>query len=188
VTASVEGADLSLDDAPLAKGADGAPRLVGAGRHRFTASKAGYATATRVVDVAGGDTLTVKLDLVPESPTATAGPIAPTEHANYTGAVLTGIVGVAGIGVGTVFGVLTLQNKSALDGECTSAKVCPSRAQSDIDAYGRNGAIAGVGLGVGAVGVVLASYFFFHERGKEGTSVAVVPFVAPGAAGVTGSF
>jgi hypothetical protein len=200
VMPSVEGADVSLDDAPLPRGPDGTPRLIGAGRHRFTASKAGYAPATRIVDVAGGDTLTVKLDLVPESQTASTGALAPTEHANYTGAVLTGIVGVAGIGVGTVFGVLTLQNKSALDGECTGAKLCPAHAQSDIDAYGRNGAIAGVGLGVGAVGVVLATYFFFHERGKEGSSpppsaqagartqATVMPFVGPGAAGVVGSF
>jgi hypothetical protein len=200
VVTSVDGAELSLDDAPLAALGRGEPRLVGAGRHKFSASKAGFTPASRVVDVAGGDTLTVRLDLVPETPTSTAGPAVPTEHANYAPAVVAGVVGVAGIAVGTVFGVLTLNGKSTLDGECSGAKVCPSRAQSDIDAYGRNGTISGVGFGVGAVGLVLGTYFFFHERGREGapappsaqagarTHASVVPFVGPGGAGLAGTF
>jgi hypothetical protein len=186
---SVPGADVTLDDAPLAGGSEGEPRLVGAGRHRFAASKPGFVTAARVVDVAGGDTLTVRLELLSESSGAST-PAPVRERSNYTGAVVTGIAGVAGVAVGAVFGVLTLNGKATLDGECSGAKVCPSRAQSDIDAYARNGTIAGVGFGVGVVGLGLGAYFFFHERGKEAasTQARLAPWIGPGGAGVVGAF
>jgi hypothetical protein len=189
VVSNVEGVAVALDDAPLGKASPREPLLVGAGRHTLSASHSGFVTATKVVDIAGGDALTVRLDLAPEAPPPPAA--AAHESPSYAGAIVGGITGVAGIAVGAVFGVLTLNTKSALDSECHTGKVCPSSAQNDIDAYTRNGTLSGIGFGVGIVALALGTYSFFHERAKEAPAsagVQVTPWMAPGGAGVTGRF
>jgi hypothetical protein len=187
VVSNVDGVDVALDDAPFGRASASESMLVGAGRHKLSASRAGFAPVLRVVDIAGGDTLTIRLDLVPETMPS---PAAEHEQPSYAGAIISGLVGVAGVAVGTTFGVLTLNGKSTLDGECSGAKVCPSKAQSDIDAYTRNGTISGIGFGVGALGLVLGGYLFFHERGKEApqTRARIVPWVGPGGGGLSGTF
>jgi hypothetical protein len=190
IVVNVEGADLALDDAPIGKLQPGEPILVGAGRHKLTASRPGFAPGSRTLDIAGGDTVTLRFDLAPQTPTPPPAQMAPRESTNYAPALVSAIVGVAGLAAGTIFGVLTIEGKHTLDGECSASKVCPSRAQSDIDAYSRDGTIAGVGFGVGIVGLGLGSYFFFHERGKEGSSghAGVEPLLGPGSVGLRGSF
>jgi hypothetical protein len=196
LNASVEGADISLDDAPLGTSPLAAPVLVGAGRHKITASKAGYAPAIRVVDIAGGDKIAVGLDLVAEAPPPAA---APVESPSYAGAGVVLALGIAGVAVGTVFGVAAIENKSTLNKDCNTQKACPSSEQGDIDAFSRNGAISTVGFGVGAAGLVLGAYLFFHERSKERASTAsgprrpemrpgVTPWLGLGGAGVSGTF
>lgn len=186
VVANVDGVDVGVDDAPLGKASATEVLLVGAGRHRLSASRPGYVAASKTVDIAGGDTLTVRFDLVPEA-SRLAPP--PRESPSYALAVLAGVIGVGGIATGTVFGVLTMNGKAALDGECGRAKVCPPSAQTDLDAYARNGTIAGVAFGVGAVGSILGTYSFFHERSKEApTQAGLTPWIAPTGAGVSGSF
>ena len=188
IASNVDGVVVALDDTPLASRPAGEALLVGEGRHKLTASRPGFVTATRIVDIAGGDTVTIRLDLTPEAPPP---PPVARESSNYTAAAAAGAAGVAGVAVGTVFGVLTMNGKSTLDGECSAAKVCPARAQGDIDAYSRNGVISGVGFGVGAIGLVLGGYLFFHERGKEGPAAArsvLTPWIGPATAGFTGTF
>jgi hypothetical protein len=187
VLSNVDGVDVALDDAPLGK-ASSEPLLVGAGRHTLAASRPGFVTASKVVDIAGGDTLTIRLDLAPQAPAA---PGVVHEGPSYAGAIVGGVVGVAGIAVGTVFGVLTMNTKSTLDSECHADKTCPSSAQNDIDAYTRNGTLSGIGFGVGIVALALGTYSFFHERAKENPAsarVRITPWMAPGGAGLTGSF
>jgi hypothetical protein len=166
------------------------PVLVGEGRHRLTISKAGYVATTRLMDIAGGDQVTIHLDLTPETPAA-----APVrESPSYTAAIVSGAVGVAGIAVGSVFGVLAVSDKSSLRGECNVAKICPATARGDIDAFSRNGAVSTVGFGVGVAGLVLGGYFYFHERARDdsrtpkqsGTRIA--PWIGPGAGGIGGTF
>jgi hypothetical protein len=193
IVSNVEGADVALDDTPLGKASSSDARLVGAGRHKVTVSHAGFATASQVVDIAGGDMLTIRLDLAPLAAPASATPV---EHGapSYAGAIVGGIAGVAGIAVGTVFGVLTMNTKSSLDSQCNGAKICPASAQNDIDAYTRDGALSGIGFGVGVVGLVLAGYSFFHEHAKESgaapatAGLRVTPWLAPTSGGLTGSF
>jgi|HubBroStandDraft_4_1064222.scaffolds.fasta_scaffold74791_2 hypothetical protein len=188
---NVEGADVALDDAPLGKTPVREPVVVGEGRHRLTISKAGYVATTRLMDIAGGDQVTIRLDLTPETPV----PVLVRESPSYTPAIVSGAVGVAGIAVGTVFGVLAVSDKSSLSSECSAAKICPATARGDIDGLSRNGAVSTVGFGVGVAGLVLGGYFFFHERARDdsrgtqrqaGTHIA--PWVGPGAGGVGGTF
>jgi hypothetical protein len=188
--ANVEAADLTLDDTSIGKTPLATPIVVGAGRHKLTATKLGYVTTNKVVDIAGGDTLSIQINLTQE-PT----PVVVREPRNYTPAIVSGAFGVAGIAVGTVFGVLALGNKSNLNTACNSAKICPTSSQNDIDGLSRNGAISTVGFAVGAAGLVVGGYFFFHERSKPQDEIApappaarITPWIGPGAGGLVGTF
>ena len=79
VTSAVDGATVSVDDAvvgttPLAKGV-----MVSAGRRRVQLSKPGYTTVTRTLDVAGGDRVSVSIDLSKEK-AITGASAAPARH------------------------------------------------------------------------------------------------------------
>jgi PEGA domain len=185
VVANVGDADVALDDTALGKASANALLLVGEGRHRLTASRAGFLPATKVVDIAGGDTLTVRLELT----AIAASPPPPRESPSYTGAIVVGTIGVAGVAAGAIFGVLTVNDRSSLNSACTSAKVCPPSSQSDINAYSRDGTISGVAFGVGAVGLIAGGYLYFHARAKEPPAQAsITPWIGPGAGGLSGTF
>ena len=74
IVTNVEGAEVSVDDAPLGKTPLDKPVLVNAGRRKFGAQLSGYHPAVRQEEVAGLDEKTVKLDLqeIETTPTATA--------------------------------------------------------------------------------------------------------------------
>jgi hypothetical protein len=181
MTSNTEGADLTLDDAPLGHTPASEPFVIGAGRHKLSAAKVGFVTATKVVDIAGGDTLNVELDLIPE----TTAPATPESPPNYTPAIVSGAVGVAGIAVGTVFGIAAINDHSSLSKDCNTAKQCPGTSQSDINSYSTNGTLSTIGFGVGVVGIALGAYFFFHERAKGTTRAATFQ---PGVNGFSVSF
>jgi hypothetical protein len=192
MTSNEAGADILLDDAPIGKTPSAEPFVIGAGRHTLAVVKPGFTTATRVLDIAGGDAIVVQLDLAPPAPVV---PPPPRETANYTLAIMSGVVAVGGIGVGTAFGVLAMNDKSSLNRDCNAGKICPATSQSDIDAFSRNGIISTVGFGVGAAGLLAGAYFFFHEKGKDtgpsaGASTAprLTPWLGPGSGGVVGTF
>ncbi|HEX3344852.1 MAG TPA: PEGA domain-containing protein [Polyangiaceae bacterium] len=193
LVSSVDGADVALDETPAGRTPEGEPLVVGEGRHRLTVSKPGYVATTKVVDLAGGDEVTVHVDPPAERVVAPA-PTLAREPPSYTPAIVVGVVGVTGIAVGTVFGVLAIGDKSSLRAECNPGKICPASAQGDIDAFSRNGAISTVGFGVGAAGVALGAYLFLHERSRaeppasSSRSTRVTPWIGPGAGGVTGAF
>jgi hypothetical protein len=188
VRSNVDGADLAIDDTPVDHALPHDPLLVGAGRHKLTASKRGYVATTRVVDIAGGDDVDIRLDLVREG---TREATSRGEPPNYTATVVTATLGAAGVTVGAVFGLQAVDNKSTLAGECNSVRVCPPSARSDVDAFSRNTTISTIGFSVGAAGLVAAAYFFFHARASEvsmQTVGAITPWVGPGGAGVSGAF
>jgi hypothetical protein len=197
----VEGADVALDDVPIGKTPFAEPQPIGAGRHRLTISKFGYVTATRVVDIAGGDRLTIDLPIAEEPHAAVAAPPPPSHAPNYTPALLTGTVGGVGIVVGSIFGILAISNKSSLNGDSCQNKLCTGpNAQGDIDALNRNGTISTVAFGVGLVGLGAAVAFYLTERGSgqepaasdgakhSAKTFSVEPWLGLGSAGVTGKF
>ena len=119
VQTSVPDAEVSIDDVPVGKSPLPAPVKVNAGRHRVTASRSGFAPATRAVDLPGAARVAVHLELAPLSaPVATgAAPArAPAEASRMTTLSWIG-VGVAGAcaaaAVGT--GVAAIGAKNDLD-------------------------------------------------------------------------
>jgi hypothetical protein len=63
VSTNVPDVDVSVDDVYIGRTPLPAPVVVSAGRRRVTATKEGYAPVTRLVDVAGNETLNVDLAL-----------------------------------------------------------------------------------------------------------------------------
>ncbi|MEJ7733722.1 MAG: PEGA domain-containing protein [Polyangiaceae bacterium] len=87
ISASVDGAEIAIDDTTVGKSPLAKPVMVSAGRHRITASRDGRVAATRIVEIASGDTVDVKLEL-PEngSSAAPAPPPTPGPGPDPTGA------------------------------------------------------------------------------------------------------
>jgi hypothetical protein len=93
-------------------------------------------------------------------------------------------VGLAGVAVGTVFGVLTLTNRSQGHADCPNANACK---QSGVDAYDRartfrtvsdvGWAVAIAGIGAGAV-----LYLTSRHSPKE---MALAVHVEPASAGLS---
>jgi hypothetical protein len=192
LSSNVEGAELTLDDVTLDRTAR-QPLLVGAGRHKLTATKRGYVTATRVVDVAGRDEIDVRLDLarIPQEALPAARP-AP----NYVPTAVAATFGIAGVAVGAVFGLQAMDNKSALQGECSASKVCPPSARDDVDAFSRNTTASTIAFSTGAVGLVAAGYLLLRAAGGEapaqggaaGAASSLRAWVGIASAGVAGAF
>jgi hypothetical protein len=196
---NARGAEVSVDDVPLGTVPFGGPELVGAGRHKIVASKLGWGATTRIVDIAGGDNLTITLDLREETTAPQPlEPAAPPERAkpSYAATLVIGGIGLAGVAVGTVFGVLALNDHATLSGECNASRQCPYGTQSEIDSFSRDGLVSTIGFGVGAAGLVTAFVLFATERAKVGhepppstaTHVRAVPWIGPGGAGLSGTF
>lgn len=76
VTTTVPDADVSIDDLVVGKSPLPKPVMVSAGRHRVSVAKAGYTTATKIVEVASGDAPKVLVEPVEQK---SATPLPPTE-------------------------------------------------------------------------------------------------------------
>ena len=103
------------------------------------------------------------------------------------GLVLGG-VGVAGIAVGTVFGLLTVSASNRQNTDCASATSCASYkdAASDHSTAKTDGAISTVGFIAGGALLAGGAIFFFLSgapSSEQATSsrLVVVPGAAPGA-------
>jgi hypothetical protein len=88
------------------------------------------------------------------------------------------------------FGLAAMSQKSDLDTACKGG-VCDQTQKGKLDSAKTNATIAGVGLGVGAAGVVAAAVLYFvttpsAPSNKE--TARIVPLVGPGSVGVSGTF
>jgi hypothetical protein len=92
----------------------------------------------------------------------------------------------AGIGVGTVFGIIAVGNKSDLDLACPN-RGCPPSAEPQITTLKRNAVVSTIGFLVGAAGMVGGVGYLLLAPGRT-ESGRVHPFIGPGLAGVVGSF
>ncbi len=98
-------------------------------------------------------------------------------------------LGAGGVGMTVAFGILALQTKSTLSGECMSGN-CPSSASSTVSKLNLYDDLADVGLGVAVAGVAVGAILFATERSSSSSSGArhVEPWIGLGAGGVRGTF
>jgi hypothetical protein len=108
ITSNVDGAEVLIDDVLVGKTPLAEPVLVSIGRRKVTLQKDGTVSAPRVVELAGGDSTALRVDLG-RAPAATPAPTAPAAPPSRAGlwaslavtgglAVGTGIVGGLALG------------------------------------------------------------------------------------------
>jgi len=171
VTVNVDGADVYADDTPVCaatiesscagKSPLQAPIIVNGGRHKITAVKAGYATATSIVSVVGSDVVDVKLELVSFAQAT------PHRRVPWGGWIATGVL-AAGAGV---FGALSLSESSSLE----EARGQPNANADDLDSRSTRTTAFGIaadGLAVSAIVVGAISLYYTIKWGKETESNA----------------
>lgn len=191
ITSNRPGAQIFVDDvatgvAPLAE-----PILVGAGRHRVSATSGGQVATPKVIDVAGADSLTVELTFAEASAGVANAP--PPEQEPSRGVspvawvpwIITGGFAVATV----VTGGLALGKSSQLSTDLTTPGV--TRAQIDADrSAGKNMALAAdVLLGTTIAGAVTSLVLTLTHRptkSPEGRAISVQ--VGAGSVGVAGVF
>lgn len=196
----IDGEPYSLD-AGVAKPAD-------PGAHVVAVDVPGHPPIERSVVLPDrGGVVTVELQLAgpqaesppPAQPEPARPPPAPADvpPARREGSMLPSLVafgvGAAGLGVGTVTGILSLSNVSNLRGRCPGNRCAPAQ-QSEIDSTKTLGVVSTVGFVVGGAGVAAgAVLLLLRPAPKEvGTAASRAPVVAPWigacAAGVEGTF
>ena len=201
VRTNVEDAEITIDDEPVGRSPLASALTVGAGRRKVVASKSGRAPVVRYVDLAGGDSAVVVLEIAeptraiatappiaasPEPPVIAPAPAARTSPLAYVG------FGVAalGVGVGATFGAFALSEKSALDGLCVD-QTCGPRWQRRINHMQEDATISTIGFGVGAVGLVTGVYFLLtapHRSTESNAAAHIEPWLGAGSGGVRGTF
>jgi hypothetical protein len=118
---------------------------------------------------AGAEVVETNVDRTPRSSPRTAGWIAVG-------------VGAAGLGVGVVAGVLTLERKSTVDDNCMPDKRCNPVGYDAAQSGKTLGVVTTAGLLVGAVGVGVGAYLLL--RGDDARGPSVTARVSPDGATV----
>lgn len=139
IVVDVEGAEVSIDDAPVGMSPLAGPITVNVGKRRITAKIPGKPPASRVVTVAGSDTVNVKLELA--DPTAKTAPtdnavvVKPkdetpktTEPSRQIPWLAWGVTGAFAAGAITT-GIITMSSASSLDDK----RATPNVSKDDLD-------------------------------------------------------
>lgn len=163
VTASVQGATVSLDDVDRGVTPLSAPILVGVGEHVLVVSAEGHETSRNRFRVAGGQERAFEVQLVrlgvPPTGATSVERSSPFPVLTTIGAVVGGI----GLVTWVVGGVLTLSEDGRLDALC-AMRAC---TENDTGTIAVSRIIADVGLGVLGVGAVLLVLGAVFELGSS---------------------
>ena len=164
------------------------------GTHVVKAEAPGYRTATKDVALAEGQKQTVTLALAAEVVMAKSG-----EEAKHSGGTIwpAGVafgVGAAGIGLGTVFGILAFKATGDVQAQC-KGNVCPASetdhlivAKTDGNVSTAGFVVGGVGLAAGLVLALTVGRGSSDSSEKKDKSAHVVPMFGPNGVGVAGTF
>ncbi|MEO6575244.1 MAG: hypothetical protein ABIP89_15470, partial [Polyangiaceae bacterium] len=205
ITAAAESGSLQItcDGERLPREAWGHPRAVDPGAHAITAAEPGKKTYEATLQVAGGGAESLAIPAleailvvapVPEPPPpATPEP----EHdKGLTGrrklAILVGGVGVVGLGVGSIFGLVSINAHKSATNACATPSPCGSvEGAKDWTSATQAGNISTVAFIVGgaalATGVVLW-VLPAASPDRKNASVHITPIVGPGSAGLAGAW
>ncbi len=141
ISVSVDGAQVSIDDAPIGTSPLAGPVPVNPGPCRVAATKAGMLSETRSVTVAGADHVEIGLELhaAPRGIPATEGAAASTsaapaktKTARSRVPLITSLAVTGACAMTTgIFGLLTLRAKNDLDRDLDTFAVSPNRVDQD---------------------------------------------------------
>ena len=190
----VASATVTLDGASIAL--DGKPIVLDPGPHTLIATNDAVESEQKIVLATGEKNRSVTLvlpatkkpDVQPKPAPVIVAPTKTSSGGAPTWAWVAGGVGIAGLGVFGFFAATGVHEVNRLDRECA-----PRCADADVDAAKRKLLFADIGLGVGLVGLGLATYgFLAAPASTERVDTKATPTVAilPGGAfaGVQGAF
>lgn len=204
--ATPAGFRVQLDGIAIDPAAYGAPTPVDPGDHTVSASAPGFETWSSKIAIAqNGDAQSIDVPMLnPETNAAPApAPIAasppaganpPTDSAGSidsrrrTAAYVLGGVAVAGLGVGTIFGIKTLSDWSDRNANCPGGR-CNQTAVDDYGSAKTAAIVSDISFGVAVVAAAAGTYLYLTSK-RSGTSVALVasPLPGGGAAAVSAHF
>jgi hypothetical protein len=199
---------VTVDGRPLAQKLDGTALQVDPGEHVFLFTAPDQPPVTQTFVLKEGDTERRERIVLAPLPVAAPAPQAPAEsappstppaggevsaHGMGTQKILglvAGGAGVAGLAVGSIFGVMTLSEASQQGTDCASATSCArySQAASDHSTGVTDRTISTVGFVAGGALLVGGAVLFFTAPHASEPSAAarmlLVPGVGPGGGGM----
>jgi hypothetical protein len=198
------GADLSavkvsMDGEVLAERLEGIALSVDPGEHTFTYETTGQPPLTKklVVQEAQKDRReSVMFGRPTILPGSAAGTTQTTEARTPTGhglgaqkilALVTGGIGIAGLGVGAAFGVVALSKKSNAESLCPNACVTEDGVNEWSSAT-LLGNVSTIGLVVGGAALVSGTVLWFTAKPKASTAASAQIGVGPGSVQLTGAW
>jgi hypothetical protein len=202
IFADKPGAEVTVDDVAVGTTPLSEPVLVGAGRPRIRVELGGYPPVTRVVEVAGMETASVRIRLAAPPPavidrdamapgpgpaarppqvvtTVPPPPAASGGGGMKTTGIVLGVLGLAAVG-GGVFSSLQVRS---LAGEIDNARLGeldPAKLDSHETKARRYQTLQWVGYGAGAAALVTSIICLTMDGGGAQAALRVVPTVAPG--------
>jgi hypothetical protein len=197
VSSNVQGARIAVNGAVVGAAPMKAPLRVVVGTAPVHVEADGYVPADRSVRVESGEHATELVELVPEPPRpapvrlpanetapgpprpATAEPTRPMPWAALSGAAL----GVAGITVGTIYGIEVLADKAARDQHCSAGR-CDSDGLTFDDSARRSATVSTVAFAVGAAALVASAWLFWRTL-TPARPVAILPVATSSYSGVS---
>ncbi|HEV3189591.1 MAG TPA: hypothetical protein VGY54_03795 [Polyangiaceae bacterium] len=200
---------VSVDGAAVPTEALAVPRPLNPGAHEVIAKAAEGAATEARVDLKEGEAREVQLKIVvtptpPPSPGAetashattavndsgeASGPNGP-KHVSplvYVGFAVAG----AGVAAGTVTGLLAMSKASSVNDTCNAALTCPHSVHDDLSTGRTLGDVAAISFavaGAGAIAGVVGLFLPGHKEDAAPRAASVTPWIAPGIAGLRGTF
>jgi len=187
---------VSMDGEPLTDRLDGTALAVDPGEHTFTFEAAGEPTLTKklVIEQAQKDrhelvAFAVEHKEAASTPTTAATPLSRVLGTQRVVALVSGGIGVVGLGVGAVFGALAVSQKASAESLCPgSGTTCSSSAGAQKwSTASSSGTVSTVGFVVAGAGLAATALFWFTAPRPSGAATSEVGF-GPGGVQVRGSW
>jgi hypothetical protein len=174
---------VSVDGEPLTDKLDGVALAVDPGQHTFVFEAAGHTRITKSFLVQQSQKDRHEVVVFDPVSTPAAAPADPGLGAQRIAAIAAGVVGVAGLGLGAVFGGLALSEKSTAQAACPGSTCATSAGSDDWSRAKTSGTVSTVGFIVGGVGVAAGAVLWLTAPRS-----AVEVGLGPGALRLQGSF
>lgn len=154
----VEGLRVRAGDVEFGHATRGLPVALDPGRYLVTADAPGYEKWTAELSLAEGETERLEVPVLEAAPVAPPPPPPPPPpNSGMSPFVIAGIatatVGVAGLGVGTAFGVMTLRDRDELESDpalCPGRR-CTHRGLAELDSVETKATVSTATLVVGGL-------------------------------------
>jgi hypothetical protein len=172
ISTNPPGAEVSLDGKPLDAGSFHGPTLIDAGEHTFRATASGFQPGFRTVTLAGGDTASVRMQLVALSPVRSESPREHGRSVFVPGFIATG----AFAGGAIVSGAIMLAARSRLTSLQNTAGSSEAQRTSAANEANSAAAVADIFTGLAIVSGGVSLYLSLSvDRPARPSMGAVVP-------------